>query len=495
MFWIHISEKNGPERTERFDRPEIRVGRVHGNDLMLAKGNVSKHHARLLYRDGRYVISDLESTNGTYVNGRKISQATIVREGELIHIGDFVLRLEAPSVSPTSREVTKKSRSFDTIAPSPPPPPSAHGWLGGNYPEAGPALRPFVPADLPPPSSQLADRPRVSARPTEPPPLREGPKEGGREQLMALLYHRVEERLSPSFSRRAAIDEGAFSGHLSQLIAEAMIEIRGAWRLGSLDESALARDVHRELLALGVLRAAPRLEELVRARMLTGQMASFLSRSMAAGANLLVVGERGPTLAIVSALVHADDSRLVSLHSASEQGGADSNEAIALSSANSGAEAAERVRAAASLRPGRLAMMPFAGEAGLATLDIIAEGAEGVLAMVEAPSLGKGLERVALSLAASRSGLAKELVRDWIGASFDLVVEAASLADGSKRVLRIGELRAREGGLEVDDIFVFSKAEAGSSFSATGFVPAIVEESAARGENVDLELFRAGRSS
>src|SRR5258706_14218236 len=94
MFAIIISEKGGAERKESFDKNEINVGRVQGNDLMLPKGNVSKHHARLLYRDGRFIVTDLKSTNGTYVNGRKIAQATIVREGDKIYIGDFVLRLD-----------------------------------------------------------------------------------------------------------------------------------------------------------------------------------------------------------------------------------------------------------------------------------------------------------------------------------------------------------------------------------------------------------------
>src|SRR5690349_8254584 len=95
MFTIVISEKGGAERRETFEKNEINVGRVQGNDLMLPKGNVSKHHARLLYRDGRFIVTDLKSTNGTYVNGRKIAQATIVREGDKIYIGDFVLRLDS----------------------------------------------------------------------------------------------------------------------------------------------------------------------------------------------------------------------------------------------------------------------------------------------------------------------------------------------------------------------------------------------------------------
>ncbi|HVK67133.1 MAG TPA: FHA domain-containing protein, partial [Polyangium sp.] len=94
IFSVIISEKGGAERREAFDRAEINVGRVQGNDLMLPKGNVSKRHARLVLRDGRFIVSDLKSTNGTYVNGRKIGQPTIVREGDKIYIGDFVLRIE-----------------------------------------------------------------------------------------------------------------------------------------------------------------------------------------------------------------------------------------------------------------------------------------------------------------------------------------------------------------------------------------------------------------
>jgi len=97
MFSVIVSEKGGAERREVFDRTEINVGRVQGNDLMLPKGNVSKRHARLLFRDGRFIITDLKSTNGTYVNGRKIAQATIVREGDKIYIGDFICEAPLPA--------------------------------------------------------------------------------------------------------------------------------------------------------------------------------------------------------------------------------------------------------------------------------------------------------------------------------------------------------------------------------------------------------------
>lgn len=94
VFSIVISEKGGSERRESFDQREVTVGRVQGNDLMLPKGNVSKRHCRLENIEGRFVVTDQNSTNGTYVNRRRITQGTVVRQGDRIYIGDFILRLD-----------------------------------------------------------------------------------------------------------------------------------------------------------------------------------------------------------------------------------------------------------------------------------------------------------------------------------------------------------------------------------------------------------------
>jgi pilus assembly protein CpaF len=94
MFAVYLAEKGGAEKRETFNKSDLVFGRVSGNDIVLPKGNVSKQHAKLVFKDGRFIVSDMNSTNGTYVNGRKITQATIVREGDKIYVGDFVIRLE-----------------------------------------------------------------------------------------------------------------------------------------------------------------------------------------------------------------------------------------------------------------------------------------------------------------------------------------------------------------------------------------------------------------
>ena len=119
---------------------------------MLPKGNVSKHHARLLFRDGRFIVTDLKSTNGTYVNGRKIAQATIVREGDKIYIGDFILRIDGGQGATEGEAPPPPAEQSGTLPPVPgggpplPPPPL------GMPPMASPTGTPFGPPVMPPPA-------------------------------------------------------------------------------------------------------------------------------------------------------------------------------------------------------------------------------------------------------------------------------------------------------------------------------------------------------
>lgn len=191
MFAIIISEKGGAERRESFDKNEINVGRVQGNDLMLPKGNVSKHHARLLFRDGRFIVTDLKSTNGTYVNGRKIAQATIVREGDKIYIGDFVLRLETngaagasePAPSGGGDEESIRTVARDQANQSPPRPPAplpnppAVGLKSPTHPPPGAPLPRPQPANVPNAAAPLGmPAPGLGSGPAQPPPPNPAPR-------------------------------------------------------------------------------------------------------------------------------------------------------------------------------------------------------------------------------------------------------------------------------------------------------------------------------
>src|SRR5688500_18580947 len=93
MFQITINEKGGQAKSLDFDKNEITIGRVQGNDVVLPNGNISKRHSRIVLKDGKFIIIDMQSTNGTYVNGKKITTPQVVKSTDKIYIGDFTLQL------------------------------------------------------------------------------------------------------------------------------------------------------------------------------------------------------------------------------------------------------------------------------------------------------------------------------------------------------------------------------------------------------------------
>jgi pilus assembly protein CpaF len=93
-YTIVITEKGGKPRAEVFEQNEITIGRVQGNDIVLPKGNISKRHSRIVLRDGKFIIVDLKSTNGTYVNGKRISSPQVLKDADKVYIGDFTITLE-----------------------------------------------------------------------------------------------------------------------------------------------------------------------------------------------------------------------------------------------------------------------------------------------------------------------------------------------------------------------------------------------------------------
>lgn len=98
MITLTISDKAGQKARHDFNKTEITIGRMKENDIVLPKGNVSKKHATITLQDGQYIVVDYESTNGSYINGVRLTpyQAyTVAPENDKLYIGDFVIQLAA----------------------------------------------------------------------------------------------------------------------------------------------------------------------------------------------------------------------------------------------------------------------------------------------------------------------------------------------------------------------------------------------------------------
>jgi hypothetical protein len=73
----------------------LTIGRAAASEIRIDDGYASGRHARVFGSDGDVYLEDLESTNGTYVNGSRVAVRTRLRPHDMVRIGDTEFRLEA----------------------------------------------------------------------------------------------------------------------------------------------------------------------------------------------------------------------------------------------------------------------------------------------------------------------------------------------------------------------------------------------------------------
>lgn len=73
---------------------ELTMGRAPGCHIQLDDRFVSQLHARIFLRDGQVFVEDLGSTNGTLLNGNKVTAPAVVAAGGHVKVGNFVLELQ-----------------------------------------------------------------------------------------------------------------------------------------------------------------------------------------------------------------------------------------------------------------------------------------------------------------------------------------------------------------------------------------------------------------
>jgi hypothetical protein len=69
------------------------IGRSEEADISIDDPYASEFHARVGYQDGKVLVHDLGSTNGTYVNGRRVTAPIAVSKGDTVQIGKTILEV------------------------------------------------------------------------------------------------------------------------------------------------------------------------------------------------------------------------------------------------------------------------------------------------------------------------------------------------------------------------------------------------------------------
>ena len=95
-------------RTQELKADKTTIGRVEDNTFQIAEPSVSSHHCEVLLRGKDVVIVDLNSTNGTFINGEKITEQ-VIKPGQILRLGKIELRLDtdAPAAPPRRHSIKR----------------------------------------------------------------------------------------------------------------------------------------------------------------------------------------------------------------------------------------------------------------------------------------------------------------------------------------------------------------------------------------------------
>lgn len=94
-------------RTFRIERPVCAIGRGEQNDVRLNDGSVSSSHATLLLKRGTWYVVDLQSANGTYVDGYRVATERALADGGSLRVGDIVMKFRLMAAHRESPSATR----------------------------------------------------------------------------------------------------------------------------------------------------------------------------------------------------------------------------------------------------------------------------------------------------------------------------------------------------------------------------------------------------
>src|SRR5256712_8694979 len=158
--------KSGTLKGQRLQvrTPVANVGRADYIDLVIADGSVATSHAKLQRREGVWVLVDLDSTNGTFVDGEQVRGEAPLAPGAAVRFGDVQLVFEPTddALGVVKGGGTQVLRTPHSIAPNVPPRPAP--------PPPSPPPPPRLPPRRPSPAPPASPAPRAKAPPSRPGP-------------------------------------------------------------------------------------------------------------------------------------------------------------------------------------------------------------------------------------------------------------------------------------------------------------------------------------
>jgi pSer/pThr/pTyr-binding forkhead associated (FHA) protein len=125
--------RSGPTPGAAFslEGDQLTIGRDATNDIVINDAEISRRHARLTFQGGKYVLEDLGSTNGTFVNGQRLAGPRVLKAGEVVSFGEqIILVFEVINVDAGATVVSPRAAAVPSSSRPVTPPPAPVEYAG-----------------------------------------------------------------------------------------------------------------------------------------------------------------------------------------------------------------------------------------------------------------------------------------------------------------------------------------------------------------------------
>lgn len=133
---VVVEHPHHGKRAAAFHKEDISFGRSPSCEVVLPLPEISKRHCRVVLRDGRLIIVDFKSKNGTFVNAKRIQSPQVLKKGDRVSVGPYTLTFDddprglpnadavfdRPFPSTTAEVETTQEMAAPPTPPTPPAP-------------------------------------------------------------------------------------------------------------------------------------------------------------------------------------------------------------------------------------------------------------------------------------------------------------------------------------------------------------------------------------
>jgi pSer/pThr/pTyr-binding forkhead associated (FHA) protein len=134
-----------PGATFSLEGDQLIIGRDTSSNIAINDAEISRKHARLTFQGGKYVIEDLGSTNGTFVNGQRLASPAVLKSGDVVSLGEQIVLMYEALASDPGATVMSARHSQPRPAPVPVPVPAPAPAQQYYAPPPPPSVAPLGP--------------------------------------------------------------------------------------------------------------------------------------------------------------------------------------------------------------------------------------------------------------------------------------------------------------------------------------------------------------